>query len=147
MGSQFIKGKRSLTRRGFSAATQLEKVLEYPAFKVIKSGGNSFHVEATVMPSAVSKSYDIKITFDKYDGVRVYVINEILKVASNRKKLPHVYSHNEQRLCLYSIAKQEWTREKLIASTIIPWTVKWLFFYEAWLIDGQWYGGGHNEYE
>ena len=30
----------------------------------------------------------------------------------------------------------------LIAETIIPWAAEWLFFFEGWLIDGHWAGGG-----
>ncbi|TBX68807.1 hypothetical protein EZL74_07990 [Flavobacterium silvisoli] len=147
MGSSFIKGKRSITRKGFSAKTQLEKILEFfPTVNILRSGGNFFEIEMKVKPSFLGKDYDIKLTFDRQKGVQVYVINEVLRVARNRSKLPHVYSHNEQRLCLYSPSKGEWTKEKLIASTIIPWISKWLFFYEIWLIDGEWLGGGHDEY-
>ena len=148
MGSSFIKGKRSLTAKGLSATTQLEKIIEFfPTVKVLKRGGNFFEIEMKVKPSSLGKKYDIKLTFDKNAGVRVFVIKEVLSIASNRKKLPHVYSHKEQRLCLYSPDKKEWTKEKLIASTIIPWISKWLFFYEIWLIDGNWLGGGHDEYK
>lgn len=147
MSSNFIKGKRGSTRNGLSAKTQLEKIIEFfPTVNMIRSGGNFFEVEMKVKPSSLGKDYDIKLTFDKSIGVRVYVINEVLSIASNRKKLPHVYSHQEQRLCLYSPDRKEWTKEKLIASTIIPWISKWLFFYEIWLIDGEWLGGGHDEY-
>lgn len=147
MGSSFIKGKRSLIRNGFSPKTQLEKIIEFfPIVKVLKSGGNFFEIEMKIKPSSLGKDYDIKLSFDKHLGVKVYVINETLKIAHNRTKLPHVYSSKEQRLCLYSPSKGEWTKEKLIASTIIPWISKWLFFYEIWLIDGEWLGGGHDEY-
>lgn len=30
----------------------------------------------------------------------------------------------------------------LIANTIVPWAVEWLFFYEVWLVTGEWGGGG-----
>ena len=118
----------------------------FPNLKLIKSKGNSFEVVIKLCPTIVSKSYDVKICFDKYSGVDVYVINEILEVAKNRKTLPHVYSHKEQKLCLYSWKKRQWTKEKLISSTIIPWASEWLEFYELWLISGKWLGGGHDEY-
>ena len=31
----------------------------------------------------------------------------------------------------------------LIANTTLPWTAEWLFFYELWLVTGEWDGGGH----
>ncbi|MEW7280215.1 hypothetical protein ABW636_16615 [Aquimarina sp. 2201CG1-2-11] len=114
--------------------------------KVIKTKGNLFEVVIKLKPTPVSKVYDVKICFDKYSGVDIYVINEKLEVASNRKTLPHVYSHIEQKLCLYSWKKRQWTKEKLISSTVIPWASEWLEFYELWLISGKWLGGGHDEY-
>lgn len=113
---------------------------------LIKSKGNSFTVVLKLRPTPISKEYDIQISFDHDLGVKVNVVNEKLKVAKSRSRLPHVYSHNEQRLCLYSPRKIEWTRERLISSSIIPWASDWLFYYEHWLIDGEWLGGGHNEY-
>jgi hypothetical protein len=29
-----------------------------------------------------------------------------------------------------------------IALTIIPWLLEWLVYYEAWLVTGEWLGGG-----
>lgn len=147
MSSNYLKGKKNYTKNGFNSSYQLNKIKEFfPNIDVVKSGGNSFVIEFKIQPTTLSKFYDIKLTFDKYLGVNVYVINEVLAIAKNRHKLPHVYSSAEQRLCLYSPSKKEWTREKLIVSTIIPWISKWLFFYEIWLIDGDWLGGGHDEY-
>ena len=31
-----------------------------------------------------------------------------------------------------------------IIDTIIPWTQEWLYFYEIWLLTGEWRGGGHT---
>ena len=33
---------------------------------------------------------------------------------------------------------------KLIANTIIPWTVEWLYYYELWQATGEWLGGGEH---
>lgn len=148
MSSQYLRGKKKSTSNGFSSSSQLSKIREkFPCVKVVKEKGNSFEIEFEIQPTVLSKFYDIRLTFDKFIGVRVYVINEELMIAENRNKLPHVYSSKDQRLCLYSPSKNEWTNEKLIVSTIMPWISKWLFFYEIWLINGDWLGGGHDEYE
>ncbi|MEP2025434.1 MAG: hypothetical protein ABJH98_07825 [Reichenbachiella sp.] len=145
--SKFIKKPRQYKKRGFSAGAQLKMILKsFPNVKVLRYKGSSFSIITELTPTTLSKEYQIKIDFDKYDGVKVYVIGEVLKVAKNRSKLPHVYSHSEQRLCLYSPSKEEWNREKLIVSTIIPWTSDWLFYYELWIPNGVWFGGGHDEY-
>ena len=133
--------------RGISLKVQLKMIKEkFPHVQVLKQKGNSFIITLKIRPTYLSKDYNIKIHFDRNDGVIVYVIDEILRVAKNRTRLPHVYSHKEQRLCLYSPSRREWSNNKLIVSTIIPWTSDWLFYYELWVESGQWFGGGHDEY-
>ena len=147
MGSSYIKKSKQARKKGFSASKQFEKLKQaFPHLKVLKQKGNHFEVVVKLRPTTASRVYDVKVCFNKYQGVSVYVVNEKLEVARNRKKLPHVYSHEEQKLCLYSWKKRQWTKEKLISSTIIPWASEWLEFYELWLISGQWLGGGHDEY-
>lgn len=143
----FIKKPVSPKKSGFSALSQLKHIVKnFPDANILKQKGTSFEVVLNMQPTSCSKIYKVRIVFEKYKGVEVFIIDEVLKVAENRSKLPHVYSHKDQRLCLYSVSKQEWTREKLIVSTIIPWTSDWLFYYELWLPNGKWYGGGHDEY-
>lgn len=31
-----------------------------------------------------------------------------------------------------------------LADTIVVWASEWLFFYESWLLTGDWLGGGHE---
>jgi hypothetical protein len=143
----YIRKPMKSIGRGFSANHHLKKIKKlFPNLTIVKEKGTSFIVIIKIQPSPLSKSYDVKISYDKRLGVKVYVINDKLQLAKNRTKLPHVYSHEEQRLCLYSPSKNEWTREKLISSTIIPWAAEWLQYYELWLANGKWLGGGHNEY-
>lgn len=145
--TSYIRMPRIAKKRGFSAHAQLEKIVSsFPDSEILKSKGESFEIVISLRPTTWSRNYQIKIVYKKYGGVDVYVINEVLEVAKNRTKLPHVYSHSDQRLCLYSVSKEEWTREKLIVSTIIPWISDWLFYYELWLPNGKWLGGGHDEY-
>lgn len=118
----------------------------FPHTKVIKKGWNYFEIELNIQPCILSELYQIKITYTKNTFVKVYVINKILKLAPNRTKLPHVYNSKRQQLCLYSPSKKEWNSTKYIVKTIIPWASEWLYYYELWLSNGQWYGGGHNEY-
>jgi len=47
-------------------------------------------------------------------------------------------------LCLYDPATNEWSPDKAIAKTIIPWTIDWLACYEGWLATGEWTGGGRH---
>ena len=77
---------------------------------------------------------------------KIKSIEKDLKIASNRTKLPHVYNSKQQQLCLFSPSKKEWNGFTYIVDTVIPWASEWLYYYELWLPEGQWYGGGHNEY-
>jgi len=63
-----------------------------------------------------------------------------LLLARETTKLPHVYSKNEWYL--FSPENKEWTTGKFIA--IIPWISLWLFYYEGWLYNREWEGGGRH---
>jgi hypothetical protein len=61
---------------------------------------------------------------------------------------PHVYSWGHPpatpALCIFDPAQREWGPEEYIVDKIIPWTVKWLLFYEDWLDTGEWQGRGRH---
>ena len=46
------------------------------------------------------------------------------------------------RICLYRYS--EFNSSKLLANTIIPWAIEWLYYYELWLATGEWLGGGEH---
>ncbi|MCY4160578.1 MAG: hypothetical protein OXE77_01800 [Flavobacteriaceae bacterium] len=146
MSSQFHRSNVK-RKKGLPSIAQLKKIQgDFPNVKIVKQTRDSFQIELQLQPSPISLKYDIRITYEKNERVKVFVINERLKIAPNREKLPHVYDGGKQQLCLYSSSKKEWNGFKPIADTIIPWTSEWLFYYELWLLSGQWYGGGHDEY-
>jgi hypothetical protein len=61
---------------------------------------------------------------------------------------PHVYRlgypPDYPALCLYDPAAGEWSPEAYIAETIVPWTIEWLYWFEVWLLTGEWKGGGRH---
>jgi hypothetical protein len=61
---------------------------------------------------------------------------------------PHVYRLGYPpalpRLCISDPAEDAWEFGEAIVDRIIPWTIKWLFFYEVWLTTGEWRGGGRH---
>ena len=93
-------------------------------------------------PTEESVYYNIKIVYKIGHYPKVTVLKPKLLLAREKKKLPHVYSGN--KLCLFSPENEEWTPKRLIADTIIPWTILWLFYYESWLYTGKWEGGGRH---
>jgi hypothetical protein len=38
----------------------------------------------------------------------------------------------------------EWRSDLHVATTIVPWLSEWLYFYEAWRVTGEWFGGGEH---
>ena len=64
------------------------------------------------------------------------------------ERVPHVYALGcppaFPRLCLYDPVTDEWAPDLPIATTIIPWAIDWLFFYEEWVCTGEWKGGGRH---
>lgn len=153
MSSKFFK-KNKPSKIKFKAKTkvitlnsQLERLMaSFPMLKVIESTNTKFEVVLKLRPDVFSKEYHVKIIYEIGKVVSVFIINEELKIAKNRTKLPHVWDNDKQKICLYSSDGGKWNSGNSIVSTIIPWASEWLYYYEMWLIDGIWHGGGHNEY-
>ena len=95
-----------------------------------------------LQPTKWSPIYNIKITYNTNTAPQVTVLSPILYLAKRQNQLPHVYPKN--KLCLFDPDKKEWTFDKFIADTIIPWTSLWLSYYEDWLYTGKWRGGGRH---
>lgn len=94
------------------------------------------------MPSPLSRTYRIQIRFKRLGAPSVIVLNPKLNELVGSRPLPHVYSFNPVRLCLHFPKYEEWTTQKSIADTIVPWTYLWLIYFEHWLATDEWHGGG-----
>ncbi len=119
-------------------------------FNVWKSHGcpNGFSCWLTLTPSCVSDIYTIKIVYSETRFPKVYVIApKPLRLAENATKLPHTYDSREQQLCLFNPKNNEWSPNMLISRTIVHWATEWLYYYEAWVFSGIWYGGGHGDWD
>lgn len=97
----------------------------------------------TICPSPLGDKYKVKLEYSINGIPNVYVIHpKPLALANGKPKLEHCYDQQKQRLCLYVPNSGEWTKQKLLTQTIIPWTYDWLYHYEIWLCTGVWTGGG-----
>lgn len=147
MSSKFFRANSKRKLKGIPSTEQLKRIKkEFPEIKVLKNGWDNFEIIVQIRPTAISELYDVKIVHTENKWVKIFVVNKILKIAKNRTKLPHVYDSQKQQLCLYSPSKKEWNAHNYIIDTIIPWISEWLYYYELWLPEGKWLGGGHNEY-
>lgn len=99
--------------------------------------------KACLVPTALSRSYDVTLVYNVHKQPRVYVGGESLRELNN-PRFPHHFEidavRKKVRVCLYF--KKEFTSSKLISKTIVPWIAEWLFHYEVWLATEEWCGGG-----
>lgn len=96
-----------------------------------------------ICPSPLGDMYQVKLEYSITGIPNVYIIHpKPLTLAKGKTKLEHCYDQQKQRLCLYVPNSGEWTKQKLLTQTIIPWTYDWLYHYEIWLATGNWTGGG-----
>lgn len=115
----------------------------YPDGTFIKKTSNSFCWTTIIKPTPLSDTYSVRIDYKYASYPKIYITDPYpLDRYPGKKVLPHVYSTKEQRICLYYPGIGEWTRNKLIARTIVPWASEWLLFYELWLSTGEWLGEG-----
>jgi hypothetical protein len=94
-------------------------------------------------PTALSREYDIQISYRKDETPDVFVLRPDIEMLAEGRSLPHVY-RNPLRLCLYLPGSREWDSRKRIDQAIVPWTALWLFYFEEWLASDEWQGGGEH---
>lgn len=107
-----------------------------------QSSGNRLVIAGEVQPGQLFETYQVRIIYT-YGGVpEVFVVEPALRSRDDGQQIPHIYPGPKP--CLYLPNTGEWTPEKLIADTIIPWLMLWLEYYELWHATGVWQGGGEH---
>lgn len=99
-----------------------------------------------VQPTAISRDYELELTYSRNGSPVVRVISPNIEVlAAGSGIVPHLYERKHPvRLCLYLPKTREWGSEMILAHTLVPWAAEWLFHFEAWLATGEWSGGGEH---
>ncbi len=113
--------------------------LAFPGFQIITARHRLVCLGA-LQPSPTSDRYTIELEYRVPTRPSVRVVRPKLRLAAGHAKLPHVFEDND--LCLYLTG--EWRPDLKISEYVIPWISFWLFFYEVWLLTGEWLGGGHE---
>ncbi len=107
---------------------------------------NVLHWKGVVKPSPLSKEYPVTITYQIYHRPNVIIYDQD-NIFPGCQHPPHVFRVDEEKgnvsICLY-FGSYEFSSKNLLANTIVPWSVEWLYFYEIWLSTGSWEGGGHS---
>lgn len=132
--------------RRYTSAQQLATLrIRYPNSKG-KLLRNGFEWSLTVSPTILSDIYEIKIIHQEGSNPQVYVVSpKPLPMPSGAKRLPHTYDTKRQRICV--CLPTDWNQSKLIADTIVHWSIQWLVYYEHWAYTGVWKGGGHGNWD
>jgi hypothetical protein len=94
-------------------------------------------------PTPLSREYSMRVTFQRGETPDVFVLSPDLERLAGDRPLPHVY-RDPLRLCLTPPGTPEWTGAMRIDQTFVPWATTWLYYFEEWLISGDWKGGGEH---
>jgi hypothetical protein len=100
----------------------------------------------TIRPNPLTREYAIRLEYQLGSSPKIWIESPPLERRSPDEKIPHIYSLNGERPCLYYPKSDEWRADKWLAETVMPWALLWLLFYEIWLATGEWLGEGveHN---
>jgi hypothetical protein len=131
---------------------------ECPQFKLFAHVGWMGVWEGTLKP--ICQTYRIRIVYFRrrfFDGfhlanpyISVFVIDPPIGPDPRGAGEPpqHVYRLGHPpafpALCIYDPVEDDWSPSEAIVNRIIPWTIKWLFFHEEWVLSGEWKGGGRH---
>jgi hypothetical protein len=110
----------------------------FPLFHRSTNRGTRIKWRGTLQPSPRSDIYEIEISYEVPCQPVIKVLTPRLSMWGDLKKQPHTFQDGS--LCVHQT--HEWHGNKLVATTIIPWTCLWLAFYETWRETGCWLGEG-----
>lgn len=144
---------------GLSIAEQDREIRRlYPDFRLVGDVGLWAVWEGTLTP--VRRTYTVRMTyFPRLFFPEFQIANPRISITVEAPVIgldprgtgelpPHIYPNISRpefpRLCLFDPATDQWDGDKLIAETILPWTARWLFFFEGWMATGEWFGGGRH---
>ena len=107
----------------------------------------------TTRPSALGRDYLVLISYHLGNTPTAYILSPNLPQISpdQTNLIPHIYSEKKDAkypnaicLCLYHPKYGEWRNNMSLAATFVPWIDLWLYFFEDWLVTGEWRGGGEH---
>ncbi len=139
MASAYVYSKKRLSL----AKQQLALLQSFSGSECYIVGHKKLVWKGQLSPSILSRSYPVVLEYTFGHMPKVRVSGEGIKKI-DAPDFPHVfhrdYEKNEVEVCL--CYGNEFTPEMLLADTYIPWAIEWLYFYEIWLVTGEWKGGG-----
>ena len=111
----------------------------------IDKNKNQLFWSGQIKPTPLSKEYTVILIYQLRKSPKVWVVGDELENLDS-PEFPHKFDIDDEskmvRICIYRNA--EFTSSKLLANTIVPWAIEWLYYYELWLATGEWLGGGEH---
>jgi hypothetical protein len=99
-----------------------------------------------IRPTPLNSPYRVRIEYRTGEPPLAWVEEPRLRRLNPDEPIPHTYAGDgpgeDDRPCLYLPGSGEWSSDKKLALTVVPWLSLWLFYYESWLATGEWQGGG-----
>lgn len=139
MGNNYVKKKR------YSLLDQRVSLLLLYKDSKCAIDKNELVWVGKIKPTPVSKEYTVLITYELYKRPDIWVIGDELEKL-DETGFPHIFDIDGEKkwvkICVHM--PREFDSYRVLAKTIIPWVVEWLYFYEIWIATGEWLGGGHD---
>ena len=128
-------------KRIFGLPEQAARVLLVcPDFKYSIRNGELVGT-GSMQPTQTCARYTFRLRYRIGENPKVWIIDPALRCRSDQTKIPHTYRPDEP--CVFRPGV-DWSDEKILASTVIPWLAMWLMYYEFWHATGEWLGGGEH---
>src|SRR2546423_12916692 len=83
-------------------------------------------------PTALGDTYKIQVRYALGFTPKIRVLSPPLRTLSDEERIPHRYPDGS--LFLYKPAYGEWSGQRFISDTIIPWASLWLADYKLLLV-------------
>lgn len=113
----------------------------FPESMIQYKGHETIVWKGSLQPTPLSRPYLLRLDYKLKKWPKIWLMNPPLETRDG-ERAPHLYI--DDSLCLFHPSYKEWSSDKLIADTIIPWASLWLYYYEIWLATGNWHGGGEH---
>ncbi|MFS7401619.1 hypothetical protein [Carnobacterium maltaromaticum] len=140
------KKRRKFKKKVISQALHFQMAQETFENTKLKYKKGKWYLQLSLQPTPFSPFYQIEICKGLYGNFEAWLIGGIKKI--DDISFPHIYridkTNQRVQLCLYHPKKYEWNKLQTIHTTIIPWVSDWLYYYELWLDDAVWRGGGEH---
>ncbi len=139
MANSFYPSKKKITL----AEQMLALRQSYPGAECFIVGHKKLVWKGALRPSALSNTYPVVLECSIGYKPKVFVSGDGIKKI-DEPGFPHIFHRDREKnkieLCL--CYGDDFTSDMLIAETYIPWAIEWLYYYEIWLVTGEWCGGG-----